>query len=130
MKRLFLRSLIIAIILGPLCAFVISAITYHHARKYDPPFTQDEEKRMDNMTVKEFHTLLSTREVKFIPYAQWVAESIGTSHFWKFLGKFSLVPSASIFLACICMGILERRKAREVVAPPKNVTETHGNPLA
>ena len=120
MKTLLLRSLIIAIILGPLSAFVISAFTFHHARNYDPPFTQDEKKRMDDMTVRESHTLLSTREVKFITYAQWVAESIGTSDFWKFLGKFSLVPTTGIFLACICMGILERRNAPEAVAPPKN----------
>jgi hypothetical protein len=120
MKRLFLRSLIIAIILGPLSAFVISAASFRHATKYDPPISEDEMKRMDNMTVKEFKTALRAREVK-LTYAQWLAESIGTSYFWKSLGTGSLVPTTGLFLACICTGILERRKAREEVTPPKNL---------
>ena len=126
MKRLLLRSLIIAIILGPLLAFVISAASFRHATKYDPPISEEEMKQMDNMPVKEFKTALRAREVK-LTYAQWLAESIGTPYFWNSLGRGSLVPTTGIFLACTCMGILERRNAREGVAPPQNVTETHGN---
>ena len=100
-------------------AFVISATSFRHARKYDPPISEDEMKQMDNMTVKEFETALRKREIK-LTYAQWLSESIRTPYFWESLGRGSLVPSASIFLVCICMGILERRNAREEVAPPQN----------
>lgn len=117
MKIILLRALTIAIILGPLTTLVASAIFLHSARKYEPPLSQEELRKMDNLTVKEFEAALNVRAIN-LTRTQWLAESIHYPYFWKNLAKSTLVPALGIFLACICMGIVGRRNARTEIHHP------------
>jgi len=64
---------------------------------------------MDNLTVKQVQALTAARTVR-ITRTQWLAESLGSAYFWHDVAMRSIAPFAAIFLGCVCIGGLERRK--------------------
>jgi len=116
MKLLLLRAAIIAIILGPLTAFGATVISLDRLTRYEPPIGPDEIQQMKKLPVEKAEALLAAREIKFTRM-QWLAEVIGTSYFWKDQAQKGLVPSISIFVACIWMGVLTGRAPRGAVPP-------------
>jgi hypothetical protein len=86
MRSLVLRSLLVALLIGPLITFV-SVVT---------------------STRTDLEAFMKSREVKFTRY-QWLRESIGYAYFWKEIARSSLGPCIGIFLGCLVVGKLERR---------------------
>jgi hypothetical protein len=131
-KSLLFRSLIIGLLAGASIAFVNSVLWVRPAIGYDPPLTQAEYERLSGLTVAKMEALLKSREVR-VTRKQVLAESMRGSFFWKNLAKNSLVPSLGVFLACLCIGVLERRYTRpeieaanrlSLAAPVRNVNTT------
>jgi|HubBroStandDraft_1064217.scaffolds.fasta_scaffold111200_2 ABC-type transport system involved in multi-copper enzyme maturation permease subunit len=108
MRSLLLRSLLVAILVGPVVTFVSTVASVRTTVKYEPGLSEAEFKSYDNRTVSELETFMKSREVKFTRY-QWLRESIGTAYFWKGIAWSSLGPCIGIFLGCMVVGTLERR---------------------
>lgn len=106
MKRLLLMSLL-ALVFGPLIAFVDSVAWLQVATRYEPPLSQEEMSQWERGSVSELKAELAKREV---PYTkkQWLADSVGQRFFWAQLAKRSVVPSLAVFLACLCASLFER----------------------
>jgi hypothetical protein len=108
MRSLLLRSLLVALLIGPLVTFVSTVASVRTTVRYDPGLSEAEIKSYDNRKVSDLEAVLKSREVKFTRY-QWLRESIGYSYFWKGVARSSLGPCIGIFLGCIIVGRLERR---------------------
>lgn len=108
MKTLLLRSLLVALLIGPLVTFVSTVASVRTTVKYEPALSEAEMKSYNNRTVSDLKALMKSREVKFTRY-QWLRESIGYVYFWKEIARRSLEPSIGIFLGCIVVGCWERR---------------------
>jgi hypothetical protein len=108
MRSLLLRSLLVALLVGPLVTFVSTVASVRTTVKYEPGLSEAEMKSYDNRKVSELEAFLKSREVKFTRY-QWLRESIGCAYFWKGIARSSLGPCIGIFLGCIVVGRLERR---------------------
>lgn len=115
MKALLLRSLLAALLFAPLISFANSVIWSRVRYRYDPPISDAEFHEFDSRTVAETEAELKRREVRYTK-SQWLSESVREPYFWTDLAKTSIVPAPAIFLACICVGGLERR--RSFVADP------------
>jgi ABC-type transport system involved in multi-copper enzyme maturation permease subunit len=109
MRSLLLRSLLVAILIGPIVTFLSAVASVRTTVKYEPGLSEAEFKSYDNRTVSELEAFMKSREVKFTRY-QWLRESIGTADFWKGIAWSSLGPSIGIFLGCVVIGRLERRE--------------------
>ena len=112
-RRLLLRILIIAALAGPLIAFVNSILWLRSGVKYQPPITEAESKRLSGLPLADVEALLKAREVR-MTRTQVLAESVEYSYFWKNLAENSLVPSLGVFLACVCLGFLEKRSGHRM----------------
>lgn len=110
MKGLLLRSLLVALVIGPLVAFVSTVSFTRTTVKYEPALGEAELKSYDNRTVSDLEAFVASREVKFTRY-EWLRESIGEADFWKGIAWRSLGPCVGIFLGCIVIGRLERNDA-------------------
>jgi len=125
MRRLLLRSLLIAVLVGPALTFVLTVASMRRAVKYEPGISEDEIKSYDNRPVSELQALLKSREVKLTRY-QWLRESIGYAYFWEGIALASIRPCIGIFIGCFIIGTLERRRAiplrRNDAAVPKERT--------
>ena len=108
MRSLLLRSLVVALLMGPLVTFVSTVASVRTTVKYEPGLSEDEIKSYDNRTVSDLKAFMKSREVKFTRY-QWLRESIGYAYFWKGIARSSLGPCIGIFLGCLVVGRLERR---------------------
>jgi len=108
MRSLLLRSLLVALLVGPLVTFVSAVASVRTTVRYEPGPSEAEVKSYDNRTVSELEAFLKSREVKLTRY-QWLRESIGEAYFWKRMARSSLGPCIGIFLGCIVIGKLERR---------------------
>lgn len=108
MKSLLLRSLLAAILIGPLVTFISTVASTRTTVEYVPGVSQDEFKAYDSRTVSDLEAFLKSRQVK-LTRSQWLRESIGYSYFWREIAWQSLGPSIGVFLACILVGGLERR---------------------
>lgn len=111
MKSLLLRSLLAAVLIGPLVAFVSTVASTRATVAYVPGISQDEFKSYDSRPVSDLDAFLKSRQVK-LTRTQWLRESIGYAYFWQGIAWQSLGPSAGIFLGCIIVGGLERRPIR------------------
>jgi len=107
MKSLFLRSLLVALLIGPLVTFVSTVVSVRTTVKYEPGLSEAEMKSYDNRTVSDLKVFMKSREVKFTRY-QWLRESVGYAYFWKGIALRSLGPCIGIFLGCIVVGRLEQ----------------------
>lgn len=112
MRSLLLTSLLVALLVGPVVTLVSTVASVRTKVKYEPGISEAEFKSYDHRPVSELDAFLKSREVKFTRY-QWLRESIGTAYFWEGIGLSSLGPSIGIFLGCIAVGKLERRKERD-----------------
>lgn len=107
MRGLLLRSLLVALLIGPLVTFVATVASVR-TKKYEPGLSEAEIKSYDNRTVSDLEAFLKSRQVTVTRY-QWLRESIGYAHFWEGIARSSLEPCIGIFLGCIVVGSLERR---------------------
>ena len=107
MKKTFLKSLVLALLLGPAISFFNSLMWTRVTHRYQPPVS-GEELRSWKGSVAELQAELSKREV---PYTrtEFLRDSVGHRFFWINLAKSSLVPVLGVFSACICFGLLQRR---------------------
>jgi hypothetical protein len=125
MRSLLLRSLLVAVLIGPPLTFVSTVASVRPGVKYEPGISEDEIKSYDNRPVSELQALLKSREVKLTRY-QRLRESIGYAYFWKGLALTSIRSCIGIFIGCVILGILERRRAiplrRNDAAVPKERT--------
>jgi hypothetical protein len=108
MRSLLVRSLLAALLIGPLVTFVSTVASVRTTVKYEPGLSEDEIKSFDNRTVADLQAFMNSRAVKFTRY-QWLRESIGYADFWKAIAVRSLGPCIGIFLGCLIVGRLERR---------------------
>jgi hypothetical protein len=108
MRSLLLRSLLVALLIGPLVTFVSAVVSVRTTVEYVPGLSEDEIKSFDNRTVSDLEAFMQSRAVKFTRY-QWLRESIGEAYFWKGIARGSLWHCIGIFLGCLIVGSLERR---------------------
>ena len=64
MKALLLRSLLVAVLVGPAINLVSTFTFFLRATKYDPPVSEAEFHQMGNMTVNEMDAALAKRRIK------------------------------------------------------------------
>jgi hypothetical protein len=57
MKALFLKSLIAAILLGPVIGFVSELASFRRGFKYEPPLSEAETHQMRNLTINEMEAI-------------------------------------------------------------------------
>lgn len=111
MKKLILRSLIMAVVLGPLSGFATYMITLSNITEYKPPISETEMRRMDKLSVEKLEAVMAAREIK-LTRTQWLADSAGSAYFWHDVAVRSIAPFAAIFVGCLCIGALELRPVR------------------
>ena len=110
-KRIFLTSLVVALILGPLTGF-LSFVTSTHVRyRYEPGISEAEMQQWDQGSVGHLKAELHKREVPYTK-AQWLADSVGQSYFWMYVAKTSLLPTISLLIGCMCVGWVEWRRCQ------------------
>jgi hypothetical protein len=102
-KKAFLISMLVAILFGPATAFVNYVAWTHVRYRYEPPVSETEMQQWEQGSVAHLKAEIAKRQVSY-SRAQWLRDSIGELSFWTFLAKMSLVPTLSVFLACICFG--------------------------
>ncbi len=115
MKALLVRSLLVAILVGPAIDVVRIIVLFRRATKYDPPISEAEFRQMGNMTVNEMDAVFAKRRIKMSRW-DWLRESVRYSYFWKEVARDAIVPTIGVFLACIWVGWMEKRRAP--AAPP------------
>ena len=113
-KRLLLVSLLLALVFGPLIAFVGFMAEVHVTTRYQPPLSQEEMQQWEQGSVSELKSELAKKEVPYTK-ARWLADSIGHRFFWTNLANRSLPPSLGVFLACFCAGLFQGRQKSEVL---------------
>ena len=110
MKALLLRSLFVAVLVGPAIGLVSIVASLQGGTKYDPPLSQSEFHQMGNMTVNEMEAALAKRRIKMTRW-DWLRESVHYSYFWKQVARNGIVPICGVFLACAWVGWMEKRRA-------------------
>ena len=108
MKTLVLRSLLIALIFGPLTTFAYTVLSVRGPIKYDPPISEAEWRQLTELPAAKMGLALQAREVH-LTRSQWLASSVGHSFFWLDLMKNSVVPVLGVFSASVCLGYWQRR---------------------
>jgi hypothetical protein len=127
-RRLILSSLVMAMLAGPSIAFMNSVLWLRPGIKYEPPMTEAEYTRLRDLSVRNAEALLKSRAVH-MTRTEVLAESVGNSYFWRNLAKNSLVPSLGVFLACLCMGLLDKRRTKrrsEARSTSSSAVDGHG----
>jgi len=114
-KALLLRSLLVAVLVGPAINLVSTFTLFHGATKYDPPVSEAEFHQMGNMTVNEMEAKLATRRIRMTRW-DWLRDSVQYSYFWKQVASDAMVPTCSVFLACVWVGWMERRHVQKLKA--------------
>jgi hypothetical protein len=114
-KALLLRSLLVAVLVGPAINLVSTFTLLHRATKYDPPISEAEFHQMGNMTLNEMDTALAKRRIKVTRW-DWLKDSVQYSYFWKQVARDAIVPGCGVFLACIWVGWMDRRHVQRLKA--------------
>jgi hypothetical protein len=112
-KVLLLRSLLVAVLVGPAINLVSTFTLFHRAIKYDPPVSEAEIHQMGNLTVNQMEAALSKRRIKVSRW-DWFKDSVQYSYFWKQVARDAIVPSSGVFLACTWVGWMERRHVQRL----------------
>ena len=105
------RSLLVAVLVGPTVDLVSTFTLFRRATKYDPPVSEAEFRQMGNMTVNEMDAALAKRRIKMTRW-DWLRDSVQYSYFWKQVARDAIVPSCGVFLSCIWVGWMERRRVQ------------------
>jgi hypothetical protein len=107
-KTLVLRSLLIALIFGPLAAFATTVQWVRGPIKYDPPISESEWRQLTELPATKMALAVQAREVH-LTRSQWLASSVGHSFFWFLLAKNSVIPVLGVFSGSVCLGYWQRR---------------------
>jgi hypothetical protein len=108
-KALLLRSLLVAILVGPAIGLISKVASLQGGIKYDPPVSEAERHQMRNMTVDEIEAGLAKRRIKMTRW-DWLRESVPYSYFWKEVARGAIVPTCGVFLGCAWVGWMEKRR--------------------
>jgi hypothetical protein len=108
-KSLLVRSLLVALLIGPAINLVSTIALLHRATRYDPPITEAEFHQMGNMTVNEMDAALAKRRIKMTRW-DWLRESIPYSYFWKQVAHDAIVPTCGVFVACTWVGSMGKKR--------------------
>ena len=109
MRSLLLKSLLVAVLIGPMITFVFTVAYSRSAVRYEPGIGEVEFKSYDNRTVSDFQAFLKSREVKLTRY-QSLRESMGYAYFWEGIARSSLRSCIAVFLGCVIIGTWDRRR--------------------
>jgi hypothetical protein len=106
-----MKSVVIALLFGPLSTFADKLVWIHNSVKYDPPISQSEMEQWRKLPATEMETRFAQRRIS-LSRMQWLADSVGYLYFWKWLAKSSFVPTIGIFCACLVLGLWNRPDGR------------------
>ena len=109
MRSLLLKSLLVAVLIGPMITFVFTVAYSRSAVRYEPGISDVEFKSYDKRTVSDLQAFLKSREVKLTRY-QSLRESMGYAYFWKGIARSSLRYCIAVFLGCVIFGTWDRRR--------------------
>jgi len=76
MKKLLLRLVLAAVLIGPAVTFVWTVASTRVTVKYEPGVSEEEFKAYKTRSVSELDAFLKSRQVKF-SRSQWLRESMG-----------------------------------------------------
>jgi len=107
-KKLLVKSIVVALLMGSLVGFVDYVASVHGASKYDPPITAEEGRQLRELPIDKAEAAVASRR-RILTRHEWVAESIGYSYFWRGVAEDSIVPILGVFIACVFMGRLQTR---------------------
>ena len=108
MRRLLLKSFLVAVLIGPLTTFVFTVAYARSVLEYQPGISEEEFKSYDNRTVSDFQAFLKSRQVKISAF-EALRKSMGQTYFWKRMAQGSIPSSLAAFLGCIIVGASYRR---------------------
>ncbi len=110
LKALFLRSLLMAVLVGATIGLVSKVVRLNGGFKYDPPVSESEFQQMGNMTVNEMKAGLAKRRIRM---TRWdlLRESVPYSYFWKEVAFDAIVPASGVF--CVHVGRVDANKASQ-----------------
>lgn len=109
MKALLIRSLLVAVLIGPVIDVGRTVASLKGGTKYEPPISEAEWHQMGNMTVNEMDAALAKRRIKMTRW-DWLKESVPYSYFWKDVARDAIIPICGVFLACSWVGWTEKRR--------------------
>lgn len=108
MKKLLVRSLVVALLMGSLAGFADYVASVHGVSKYDPPISEEEGRQLRDLPIAKAEAALAARR-RTLTRRQWVMESVGYSYFWRGVAKDSIAPAIGIFVGCLVVGGLQLR---------------------
>jgi len=109
MRELLCRSLIAALLLGPVLTVAVHIASIPKISEYQPGLTEAETKAYDDRTVLDFEKFLESRRLRLTRY-QSLREEMRYPSFWKGIAWGSIEPFIAVFLGCIIVGGAERRR--------------------
>ena len=118
MRGLLVRSLLVALLLGPVVTFIVGIARISKITEYEPGISEAEMKAYEGRTVAELERFLQSRRVRLTRY-QSLREQMRYPFFWKGIARGSVGPCVAVFLGCIIVGGAERRRA---LAPKAKAT--------
>ena len=109
MRRLLVKSFLVAALIGPLTTFAFTVAYARSVLEYQPGISEEEFKSYDNRTVSEFQAFLKSRQVKISAFRS-LRKAMGQGYFWKRMAQGSIPSSLAIFLGCMVVGASYRRR--------------------
>jgi hypothetical protein len=110
MKGLLLRSLLAALLIGPVATSIVGIASMRPITEYEPGISEAEMKAYDNRTVAELEAFLQSGRMRLTRY-QAIRESMRFPGFWTGLVWQSVQSFVGLFLVCVVVGGIERRHA-------------------
>jgi len=109
MKSLVLKSVLVAVLLGPIITVVFAVAYSRSSVRFEPGISETEFKSYDNRSLSDLQALMKSREVKLTRY-QTLRDSMGYAYFWKGIARSSLPSSIAVFLGCMIIGTWDRHR--------------------
>ena len=103
MRKLVVRSFVVAMLIGFSTGFAAYVASVHGAGRYDPPLSEQEWRQVREMPIEKAEAVLSARR-KILSRKEWVVGSLRYSYFWKGVAKDSVFPIIGIFVGCLLVG--------------------------
>jgi hypothetical protein len=119
MKSLVLKSLLVAVLIGPIITLVFAVAYSRSSVRFEPGISEAEFKSYDNRSFSDLQALMKSREVKLTRY-QTLRDSMGHAYFWKGIAQSSLRSCIAVFLGCVIIGTWDRRRGwGQMAAKPR-----------
>jgi hypothetical protein len=109
MRSLLLKSLLIAVLIGPTTTLVFTVAYSRSAVRYEPGISEEEFNSYHHRTVTDLQAFMKSREVKLTRY-QSLRDSMGSAYFWKGIGRGSLRSCVAVFFGCVIIGKWDSRR--------------------